>query len=826
MKTIQSLTLFAIIFFCFNGISHAQITISGIVSDAETGETLPSANISIEGTYKGTITNVDGYYTLTVKDFPARIVVRFIGYETLIREINADSSPDQDFALKPSQLQLEEIVITGEDPAISIMKEVIRRKQIWRKKIDSYVAQAYTRQRLESDTSIVSISESISEAYWQKGKGHREIVKSRRQTANIEGSDNFAGVSYLPNFYDDDLDVSGFEVVGVTHPDALSYYNFNLVDYQKIDDQVVYEIKVSPKRKLQPLFEGTIYVLDVEYALLSVKLKPNRVVDFPPPVQDFDLDYEQQFNNYGKEFWLPADIRINGRIKIGIIGLRFPPIQFSQISRISDYEVNVDLPDTLFKGVELFSVDSTTIDDDSLFVNSIDVVPLSKQELDAYENLDSTATLEKAFRPTGFLARFINDDDEDEGGYTISSNGGGISEAGATDSTAAQPQRKEPGVLSKTWNVISQGSSLDARFNRVDLLYVGWKYRLNMADNRLRTESLLGYSTGYEEVSYGGKISWWPLPKTRRLALSAEYNAVTGRRFDDSMYNFVTNFVTLLGRTDYFDYYRREGMAVNAAYRFRRRNLTLRTSLVNELHTSIDFKSSYNVIGRDIIQRVNPEIDEGWLRSTRIQLESLDGNEETFGVLGSRGFTLSAEFSGDYLGSDFSFSRYDLNVLYNFNTFFQRRIFPNTMDMRLMAGTSTGELPLQLLGSIDGSSGNFTPFGVFKTRRGLPYEGEHYAAVYAEHNFRTVPFELLGLNWIVDQGIGMIAFGGVGQTWISDSRQQEFTNTNGTFLFETDGVHAEAGLSINSLFSIARLDFAKRLDTTGFYVGFSVARWF
>ncbi len=823
MKTIQSLTLLAIVFLCLSDKTNAQFNISGLVTDAETGETLPSANISIQGTYKGTITNTDGYYTLTIRELPARVVVRFIGYETLIREITTESSEDQDFALRPSQLQLDEIVITGEDPAISIMKEVIRRKQIWRKKIESYVAQAYTRQRLESDTSIVSITESISEAYWQKGKGHREIVKSRRQTANIEGSENFAGVSYLPNFYDDNLDVSGFEVVGVTHPDALDYYRFELVDYQKIDDQVVYEIKVSPKRKLQPLFEGTIYVLDVEYALLSVTLKPNRVVDFPPPVQDFDLDYEQQFNNYGQDFWLPADIRINGRIKIGIIGLRFPPINFSQISRISDYEVNVDLPDTLFNNGNLFSVDSTTINNDSLFVNSIDVVPLSKQELDAYENLDSTATLEKAFRPTGFLARFIDTDDDDEGGYTVGSSEGESNPADTTGQSRS-PRRRSP--AKKAWNIFSRGSSYDARFNRVDLLYLGWKYRLNMADSRLRAESLLGYSTGYEEFSYGAKLSSWPLPKTRRFAISAEYNAVTGRRFDNSSYNFVTNFVTLLGRTDYFDYYRREGFVLNTAYRFRRRNLTLRTGFINEQHSSIDFESSYNIIGRDIVQRVNPEIDEGWLRSARIKLESLDGNEETFGVLGSRGFTLSAEFSGDYFGSDFSFTRYDLNVLYNFNTFFKRRIFPNTLDVRLLAGTSTGELPVQLFGNIDGSSGNFTPFGVFKTRRGLPYEGEHYAAIYAEHNFRTVPFEILGLNWIVDQGIGIIAFGGAGQTWISDTRQQEFNNTNGTFLFETDGVHAEAGLSINSLFSIARIDLAKRLDTTGFYVGFSVARWF
>ena len=797
----------------------AQKTIKGRVYDAKTGETLPSANISIEGTYNGTISNVDGNYTLTIKSIPATVVVRYIGFETIKREITDSSDEIQDFELVPIELELQEIIVTGEDPAISIMKEVIRRKQIWRAKIETYIAEAYTRQRLANDTSIVSISESISQAFWDKEKGHREVMKSRRQTANIDGSDNFAGVSYLPNFYDDNLEIAGFDVVGVTNPKALSYYTFKLVDYQMIDDIVVYEISVSPKRKLQPLFTGTIYVLDEQYALLSVKLKPNRVVTFPPPVQEFDLAYEQQFNNYGQEFWLPVDFRLSGTVKVGIVGLRFPPITFNQISRISDYQVNVDLPDSLYNDNDLFSIDSTSIDNDSLFVSNTDVVPLSNKEMFAYETLDSTATLENAFRPKGFLARFIDDDDGDDEGYTVSSDGG--SSSGTT--TGKGTKKKQ----NKVWRAIRQGTSLDARFNRVDLLYAGAKYRINYADNRLRTEAFGGYSFGYDEAGYGGKVSWWPLKNTRRFGLSSEYYAKTERRYQSDIFNSeISSLTTLLGRVDYFDFYRSEGFALNAAYRFRRSNLTSRFRLVSEEHSSIDFQSNYNLVGRDINQRINPAIDEGYLRSAKISLISSDGNEEAMGVIGSRSYKINAEFAGDYLGSDFSFAKYDLTLLYNVNTFYKRRLFPNTLDFKIVAGTSTGELPFQRYGIIDGSPGSFTPFGVFKTIGGVPFEGEHYAAVFAEHNFRTVPFEILGLNFLVDQGIGLIAFGGVGQSWISDSRQQEFNTINNSALFESDGIHSEMGISINALFSIARIDIAKRLDDGGYSVGFSVARWF
>lgn len=385
-------------------IAYSQIQVKGKIVDASTGEPLAAAHVIIKGTYTGTIANSDGEYSLFVKDFPSTIIVRFIGYETQEQVVSASHDGVLDFRMQEAVASLGEITVTGEDPAISIMKEVIRRKKIWRAKLSTYKAEAYSRQQLLNDTSIVSIIESVSEAYWDKERGPKEVLISRRQTANIEGADNFAGVSYLPNFYDDMLDIAEFDMVGVTNERALKYYNFKLVDYKSIDDKVVYEIEVSPKRKLQPLFEGTIYVLDEEFALLSVKLKPNQVVVFPPPVQDFNLYYEQQFNNFGGDFWLPVDVRIEGLVKVGIVGLRFPPIGFSQVSKLNNYEINVEVPDSLYESGYLFSVDSTTIDKpDSIFSTTIDAVPLSEKEALAYTTLDSTATLEKAFRPKGFF---------------------------------------------------------------------------------------------------------------------------------------------------------------------------------------------------------------------------------------------------------------------------------------------------------------------------------------------------------------------------------------------------------------------------------------
>ena len=347
-EPIKTLTVFfTFLFLASTGL--AQKTIRGTVTDAETGETLPSTNILIEDTYRGTITNANGAFTLTIPDslLPANVIVRYIGYQTQNREITANSSTRQDFALEPSVTELDEIVVTDEDPAVRIMREVIRRKQ-----------------------------ESVSEVFWDKEDGHREVLKSKRQTANIQEDQNFAGVSYLPNFYDDNIEIAEFEMVGVTHPNALKFYNFKLLGQTSLDDQTVYEIQVTPDRKLQPLFEGTIFILDEVYALLEVDLTPNDVVNFPPPVKSFNLDYEQQFNNYGQDYWLPVDVRIGGDIKISMVGLDFPLIKFSQISRVTNYQVNVPLPDSLYQKDDVFTIDSMAVASDSLITRQVDTVQL------------------------------------------------------------------------------------------------------------------------------------------------------------------------------------------------------------------------------------------------------------------------------------------------------------------------------------------------------------------------------------------------------------------------------------------------------------------
>lgn len=777
---------------------QAQKTIHGIVTDMQTGDTLPSANILIKDTFRGTITNSNGQFSLTIPDslLPATLVIRYIGYETQERTIDPQTPSQQRISLKPSVTELQEIVVTNEDPAVRIMREVIKRKQQWRREIKTYKAEAYTRQTLYNDTAIVSITESVSEVFWDKEKGHREVQKSKRQTANIEAASNFAGVSYLPNFYDDNIEIADFKLVGITHPDALKFYDFKLVDQTSIDNQTVYEIEVKPARKLQPLFEGTAQILADEYALLEVDLVPNDVVKFPPPVKSFSTSYKQQFNNFGKDFWLPVDVRIDGDIKIKMVGLDFPTIRFKQRSRITNYSVNTTLPDSLYQDENRFSVDSTTVESDSLIIHQINTIPLSSEEKLAYDTLDSTATLKKAFKPSGFLAKLV---DDDENNKNTGSNG-----------------------FFSFLNTVPGNFVPDTRYNRVDQIYLGLKYSLDTTE-WLNIRARGGYSSGYKEWNYGGGFSLqWLQTKHLSASIGGNYRAGTETRFSSHIYNpYYTIIPNLLGHRGYFDYYRTEGYRIFSMLNFHN-NLSVKAGFNHENHISLSTTTAYDFLGEPDNFQINPPISEGTMHSVDIITGYNLDEKYNFGVTGQKKVRLAIEHSSDALGSDFNFTRYTGLVTWSFPTFYQRRFLPNTLNINLKAGTYSGNLPPQKWGIVDGTIGSTAPFGVIKTISHRPYEGDQYLTISAEHNFRTIPFEILGLQPLVNRNIGLIVFGGMAQTRLNSS------SSSIPSLYHpktTNGTHWEAGISFNGIFGLFRLDLATRLDQPAVMLNISAARF-
>lgn len=87
------------------------ITVSGTVSSQENGELLPGVNILVKGSTTGTVTDMDGAYSITVQDESATLVYSFIGYAT--QEVSINGRSTIDVVLVPDYAALGEVVVIG-----------------------------------------------------------------------------------------------------------------------------------------------------------------------------------------------------------------------------------------------------------------------------------------------------------------------------------------------------------------------------------------------------------------------------------------------------------------------------------------------------------------------------------------------------------------------------------------------------------------------------------------------------------------------------------------------------------------------------------------
>jgi len=99
------------------GVSVFGGNIKGKVNDAVTGESLPGATIMIEGTNRGTISDLRGEFVITgIEDGTHTLICRFIGYEEGFVDVsvNSDTPAEISISLSPRAIQGEEVVVTAQ----------------------------------------------------------------------------------------------------------------------------------------------------------------------------------------------------------------------------------------------------------------------------------------------------------------------------------------------------------------------------------------------------------------------------------------------------------------------------------------------------------------------------------------------------------------------------------------------------------------------------------------------------------------------------------------------------------------------------------------
>jgi len=736
-------------------------TIHGKVIDDSTNEPLAAANIRVLGTSKGTITNNQGDYVLSLEKGSYVLVYSYLAYVPETVNVKLDESIVHNVLLKPSPIQMPEVVVLAEDPAIEIIRKAIANKRKWMDKIKSYKFDAFTRQVLRRDTAIASITESYSTGYLKIGDTLREIVKQKRQTENIPGTENFAAVHRIINFNEDEIRLFGvgtqgkysaFSFVGPTAPDALDYYDYKLLETSVLNGVEIYRIQIIPKSRIRPLFKGTITIADETFAVMGVDLKPNETFTIPF-IKDLELNYRQQFALYDTLFWMPIDNRISGGLSISIVGISMPRIGIDITSSIYNYEINTPIPDSILHKPKL-SIDSSAVKFDSTFWSQNEVLPLSQEEQKAYKTLDSTQSLEKQFQPSGPLASLTSD---------------------GTNKFLEH---------------------IDARFNRVEGFFFGGKLSIDSLTKFISFNSSIGYGFTDKRLKYKLGVKIYP-GKKRNFSIGGNYYYILDNIPDEGYYEpLAISLMALIDKNDYRDYFLAKGWRTFFDFSPTKK---INTSLIftNEKHFSLQAIENYSLFLREKSFRMNPPIDEGNLRAIGVELRY--GDEPVpLNIIPRDALEITIEHSSQKIfKSDFDYSRIRMSIDYNFNTFAQNLLFPPLIKIKVIGGFGIGTLPRQRVFVADSRASGYAPFGVLKAAGVKEFGGDRLILINLEHNFRSIPFLALNIPFLYRSSIELIAFGSLAQTWTGK------ISTSG-------GWYYEGGLGISRIFDILRADFTYR----------------
>lgn len=206
------ITLF-FLFVSLSSFAFGQNTVSGIVTDGETGETLIGASVLIKGTVRGTVTDVDGSYTLISHvPVPYTLQISMVGMETKEVEVT-ETNATVNVALSTQAIIGNEVVISA-----SRMEEKILESPVTIEKLDLIgIQQASSADYYDEIKSLKGVREaSGSLTFTSYNTRGFAAVANTRFVQLMDGMDNAAPLLNFPTgnvVGISELDIANVELV-------------------------------------------------------------------------------------------------------------------------------------------------------------------------------------------------------------------------------------------------------------------------------------------------------------------------------------------------------------------------------------------------------------------------------------------------------------------------------------------------------------------------------------------------------------------------------------------------------------------------------------
>lgn len=162
MKKLLLATFLAI---SFGTYSQQKYTFNGTVSDVKDGEALIGATVYVREISGGNVTNVYGFYSITLEPGTYTVEYRYLGYNTVTRTLELTGDQRVDIELAAENVELEEVVVTAEpeDQNVSSVEMSTNELSIETiKKIPSFLGEVDVIKSLQLLPGVSSVGEGSS----------------------------------------------------------------------------------------------------------------------------------------------------------------------------------------------------------------------------------------------------------------------------------------------------------------------------------------------------------------------------------------------------------------------------------------------------------------------------------------------------------------------------------------------------------------------------------------------------------------------------------------------------------------------------------------
>lgn len=274
----------------------AQV-ISGTITDAK-NEVLPYSSIVVKGTTQGVSANSKGFYSIQLAPGNYTLLCQYIGYKSVERKLTLEKGNNMEinFQLELQQYSLQDVTVrnNGEDPAYAIIRKAIGKRTEHLKEIKKFTADVYLKGQLQlrdypkrffgqkvdfedgdsSKRKMLLLSETIARySVEEPAKEKVEVISTK-----VSGRSNAFGFSspQIISFYNNTIQVGeNLNPRGFISPiasTALSFYRYKFEGTFYENGVEISRIKVIPKRKYEPLFQGYINIVENEWRIHSLRL--------------------------------------------------------------------------------------------------------------------------------------------------------------------------------------------------------------------------------------------------------------------------------------------------------------------------------------------------------------------------------------------------------------------------------------------------------------------------------------------------------------------------------------------------------------------------